>query len=179
MSEFEYYSTDFVVLDTETTGLDSRAEIVEISIIDKQGNTLFDSLIKPKNSIPRTAERIHGISNADVANAKDWTDVYTQVSDILASDGRTVAIYNADYDTRIIQQTCYLYGLNMINFNSTCVMLQYAKFWGEWDDYRNNYKWQKLTNAARQQRIAIKNAHRALGDCLMTLAVINKMYESK
>ena len=35
MSEFEYYNSDFVVLDTETTDLDSRAEIVEISIIDK------------------------------------------------------------------------------------------------------------------------------------------------
>ena len=51
MSEFDYYNSDFVVLDTETTGLDSRAEIVEISIIDKHGNTLFDSLIKPKNPI--------------------------------------------------------------------------------------------------------------------------------
>ncbi len=36
------FESDFVVLDTETTGLDERAEIVELSIIDKHGNTLFD-----------------------------------------------------------------------------------------------------------------------------------------
>ena len=57
-------------------------------------------------------------------------------------------------------------------------MLQYAKFWGEWDDYRGNYKWQKLIHAARQQGIEVQNAHRALGDCLMTLAVMKKMYGS-
>ena len=61
--------SDFVILDTETTGLNERAEIVELSIIDKNGNTLFDRLIKPKGHIPRDAEQIHGISNADVENA--------------------------------------------------------------------------------------------------------------
>ena len=177
MTDLDYYHSDFVVLDTETTGLDSRAEIVEISIIDKQGNTLFDSLIKPEHPIPWGAERIHGISNDDVGDAPAWPEVYSQVRDILSADGRTVAIYNADYDIRIIQQTSVLHGLDYFDFDWVCMMLQYAKYWGVWDDYRGNYKWQKLTNAARQQGIEIANAHRALGDCLMTLAVMDKMYE--
>ena len=100
MREFE---CDFVVLDTETTGLDERAEIVELSIIDKHGNTLFDSLVKPKGRIPRDAERIHGISNTDVKNADSWLVVYEGVRKIL--EDRSVVIYNAEYDTRIIQQT--------------------------------------------------------------------------
>jgi DNA polymerase-3 subunit epsilon len=171
------FKSDFVVLDTETTGLDKRAEIVELSIIDKHGNTLFDSLIKPKGRIPQDAERIHGISNADVENADSWHDVYECVRKILA--GRNVAIYNAEYDTRIIQQTCQFHGLEMIKFKSVCVMLDYAKFRGEWNYSRGNYKWQKLTNAAKQQGIEIKNAHRALGDCMMTLAVLKKMFEKE
>ena len=174
MIDFEH---DFVILDTETTGLDERAEIVELSIIDKHGNTLFDSLIKPKGHIPRDAERIHGISNIDVKNADSWSDVYDGVRNIL--EDRSVAIYNAEYDTRIIQQTCNLYNVDMIKFNPVCVMLHYAKYWGEWNYSRGNYKWQKLTNAARQQGIEIKNAHRALGDCMMTLAVMNKIFDNE
>ena len=169
--------SNFVILDTETTGLYERAEIVELSIIDKHGNTLFDSLIKPKGRIPREAERIHGISNTDVENADSWPDVYESVRKIL--EVRSVAIYNAAYDTRIIQQTCNLHDLDMIKFNPVCVMLHYAKYWGEWNYSRGNYKWQKLTNAAKQQGIEIKNAHRALGDCVMTLAVLNKMFEKE
>ena len=167
--------SDFVVLDTETTGLDARAEIVELSIIDKHGNILFDSLINPIGRIPRDAVQIHGISNADVEHADSWPDVYDGVRNIL--EGRSVAIYNAEYDTRIIRQTCKFHDLEMIKFNSVCVMLHYAKYWGEWNYARDNYKWQKLTNAARQQGIEIKNAHRALGDCMMTLAVMNKLFE--
>jgi DNA polymerase-3 subunit epsilon len=112
-----------------------------------------------------------------VENADSWHDVYECVRKILA--GRNVAIYNAEYDTRIIQQTCQFHGLEMIKFKSVCVMLDYAKFRGEWNYSRGNYKWQKLTNAAKQQGIEIKNAHRALGDCMMTLAVLKKMFEKE
>ncbi|HHQ4784521.1 TPA: hypothetical protein ACSPZU_004090, partial [Aeromonas veronii] len=40
------------ILDTETTGLDDQAEIVEISIIDQLGKVVFDSLVKPQKPIP-------------------------------------------------------------------------------------------------------------------------------
>jgi DNA polymerase-3 subunit epsilon len=167
--------TDFVVLDTETTGLDERAEIVELAIIDKYGNTLFNRLVKPKGIIPYDAQRIHGISNDDVADAPEWRDVYDQAKAVLTAEDRMVAIYNANYDTRMIRQTCGLHSLQSIDFDSICIMNAYTKHWGKWDHRRNNYKWQKLTDAVVQQGIEIRNAHRALGDCLMTLEVIRAM----
>lgn len=39
---------DEIVIDTETTGLDADTdELLQVSIIDSQGNTLFNSYIKP------------------------------------------------------------------------------------------------------------------------------------
>ena len=59
----------FVILDTETTGLDNQAEIIEIAIITDNGDTLIDTYIKPHHRIDEYSEavRIHGITNATVA----------------------------------------------------------------------------------------------------------------
>ncbi|HQF69216.1 MAG TPA: hypothetical protein PL171_06005, partial [Anaerolineaceae bacterium] len=41
-----------VYLDTETTGIGSVDEIVEISVIDHDGAQLFSKLVKPTRPIP-------------------------------------------------------------------------------------------------------------------------------
>jgi len=38
---------DFVFLDTETTGLDDDAELVEIAVVDDTGAVLFESYCRP------------------------------------------------------------------------------------------------------------------------------------
>jgi len=61
---------DFVVLDTETTDLPlNGGEAIQIGIVDKEGHTLFNHLLKPKNPISLRAERIHHISNEKVKTA--------------------------------------------------------------------------------------------------------------
>ena len=39
-------------LDTETTGLDERDEVVELAVINVRGEVLVGTLIKPVNPIP-------------------------------------------------------------------------------------------------------------------------------
>ena len=58
---------DTVYLDTETTGVADDDEMVELTIIDDDGEPLINTLIKPK--FHRTwagAQRVHGISPLDV-----------------------------------------------------------------------------------------------------------------
>lgn len=163
-----------LILDTETTGLDSNAEIVEISIIDCTGTVLMDTLIKPTHPIPADATRIHGITNESVASAPTWPEVTGQFQKIV--QGRTLVIYNADYDLRIINQTNVKHSWPIMPLDAECAMLAYAEFYGEWDDYRNKFKWQRLGSAAAQQGVVIEGeAHRALADCRMTLGIIEAM----
>ena len=48
---------------------------------------------------------------------------------------KAVVIYNAQYDTRLINQTNAKYGLGKIHLNAHCAMLKYAEFYGEENYY--------------------------------------------
>lgn len=168
-----WLSAGALILDTETTGLGPTAEIVEIAIIDTAGAVLLDTLVKPVRPIPAGATAIHGITNAQVEDAPDWTEVQPLVSDLLV--GLPVVIYNAGYDCRLIEQTARRSGLPPPVFHAECAMLAYARFWQQWDDYRGDWRWQKLTAAAMQQGVRVEGAHRALADCFMTLEVVRSM----
>ncbi|MEG3909649.1 3'-5' exonuclease [Microcoleus sp. w2-18bC1] len=88
---------DWVILDTETTGL-VRAEIVEIAIIDRLGEMLLNTFIKPSIPIPAEVTEIHGISGAMVADAPTFPEVYP--TDAALKDKR-VLIYNSAFDIKI------------------------------------------------------------------------------
>lgn len=168
---------DYLILDTETTGLDRRAEICQIAIIDSSGQTLLDTLVKPTLDIPPGATNVHGITNRMVAAALNWPVVVRDVEEIVA--GRNVVIYNMDYDLPIMEQSGAAHNLPRANWHNKakfwCAMLAFAPIYGDWNTYRQNYKWQKLTTAAAFYNVPTVNAHNALGDCLMTLGVCRAM----
>jgi len=156
-----------VILDTETTGLKSTAEIIEISIINSQGAPLLDTLVKPKGKIPIDAYEIHGIGSTTVKNAPIWPEIDMQISEIIRQASRVV-IYNAGYDLRLMRQTRQLYNLPPLDVPThhyQCAMKRYAEFYGDWRGSQQGFRWQPLPGGN----------HRALGDCLATLKVIKSM----
>lgn len=174
----EWLSGPIAVLDVESTGLESWSEVVEISVVDEFGQTLIDTLVKPKRKIPADATAIHGISNAMVSNAPTWVEIHDRVAE--AVSGRTVIVYNLAFDRRVMAHTAALYGLPPIEMQAECAMLLYAEYADEWDDYRGSYRWHKLINAARREGVVIEGqAHRALADVQMTLGVIKAMASSE
>lgn len=167
---------NYVVLDTETTGLE-RGEIVQIAVIDPTGNVLLDTLVKPVGRIPADAYAIHGISDADVASAPSWANVSAMLQQILT--GKDVVIYNAVYDRKMMHQSAEAAGLPKVDWKQFarfwCAMEAFAEVFGDYNSYRQSYRWQKLTTAAAYYDLPTLNAHSALGDCLMTLAVCKRM----
>ena len=167
---------NFYVLDTETTGVGKGDEIVQIGIVDKDGNIVMNQLVKPTFSIPDGASAVHGIYDADVEDAPAFSQVYLELSKQLA--GETVIAYNMDFDWRMLQQTSGKYRLpNIRTGKRDCAMKQYARFNGKWNSRRRSYVWHKLASAVEQEGLEIGNAHDAVGDVMMTLALIKKMAE--
>ncbi|MBI4769272.1 MAG: 3'-5' exonuclease [Chloroflexi bacterium] len=162
-------------LDTETTGLGASAEIVEICVLDHDGAVLVDTLVKPTGRIPPDASALHGITDRTVANAPAWPEVWPAVEALLS--GRVVAIYNADYDVRLMQQSHRKHRLpwNLTDTRFFCIMKAYAEYHGEWNSRYGSFRWQSLEAAGRQCRINLPGAHRARADALLARAVLHHM----
>lgn len=170
--------SDWVVMDTETTGLDDQAQAVQIGILSPSGDVLIDRLIKPTIPIPPEASQIHGIYDRHVATAQTIVEMEPELRGYL--EGQIVVVYNAPYDARILIQSFRPHYPERLwhwstNINYADIMEPYTNYWGEWSDYHGCYKWQRLTAACAQQGVEIEDAHSAIGDCRMTLALIRKL----
>jgi DNA polymerase-3 subunit epsilon len=174
-----WMSRNPLFLDTETTGLDDAAEIVDIAIIDSAGQPLINTLVRPRLPIPPGAQAVHGISNEMVRQAPAFGELWPEVRRLLS--GRLVIIYNADYDTRMIRQSLGNLPLQWDTLTNgapeyDCAMLAYAAHYGDWNDYRGSYRWQKLGDAARQCRIPLPaDLHRAAADAELARLIVKHM----
>lgn len=169
-------SGDFFVIDTETTGLGDDAEVCQIAVVDNNGRTVLDTYVRPVAPIPAEATHVHGITNEMVEKAPGWAEIHVFLGAVLRQ--KPLLVYNAAYDLRIMSSSSRKAGVHDIGKDIAdvgCVMLAYAEFWGDWNDFRGSYRWQKLSDAARQCGVGVENAHDALGDCLMTLGVVKHM----
>jgi DNA polymerase-3 subunit epsilon len=165
-------------LDTETTGLGLQDEIIEVCLLDVGGQVLYESLVRPTRLIPMDAVSLHGITDAMVESAPRWADVWPRLRD--AMNGRRIAVYNAEFDARLLKQTQAIHGLTDAVDTSGffCLMLLYAQYRGEWDSARRSFRWQSLETARRQVGLDLPNAHRARDDALLARALLHVMASS-
>ena len=155
-----------VILDIETTGLlnDPYAEIVEIAVIDMQGNVLLNTLVKPRHKIDESsvAFQVNGITNEMVKNARSWEAVCGDLMEILWGQEKIALAYNAKFDITMIERQ------SAAKLENECLMQLYSQWYG-------TSKRHKLCDAATHFGITTTQTHRAVDDCQMALAVFNKM----
>jgi DNA polymerase III subunit epsilon len=163
-----------VYIDTETTGLEKQDEIIEISILDSDGSSLFQSLVKPTGSIPQSATRVHGITSIDVFKAPAWPVIWPKVRSVLF--GRLIVAYNAPFDLRMMQQTHARYRLPWReSFEWLDVMALYSRYRAIWDPIRKSMRLFSLDAAGKDFQISLKNSHRATADAELTRAVLHSI----
>lgn len=169
----------YIVLDTETTGLSSNYdEILQLSIIDNDGNTLYNQYFKPQHcSEWKQAQAVNGISPEMVKDCPSITAELPKIQAIFSSVGKIVG-YNTQYDLSFLQAT----GVNIAEDTEIIdVMRDFAEIYGEWNDYYGEYKWQKLTTCADYYGYdwGSDTAHDSLSDCRATLYCYNQMQRSE
>lgn len=105
-----------VVLDTETTGLDSTtARLVQIAGLRVTGEKIdfddrYESLVDPGRPIPPTSTSIHGIADADVAGAPNAADILPAI-DLFVGDAVVIG-HTISFDMQILGEEAKRAGLD-------------------------------------------------------------------
>jgi DNA polymerase-3 subunit epsilon len=101
-----------IVLDTETTGLSTGQghRIIEIGAIELVNRRLtgreFHRFLNPERDIDEGAERVHGISRADLETAPRFHEVADELIDFI--NGAELVIHNAEFDVGFLEHELQL-----------------------------------------------------------------------
>ena len=154
---------DFIVIDTETTGLkpatNELLEISAIKFINKKPVECLTTLIKPKKAISNEITNINNIDNKMVENMPSAPEIMQSFSDFIK--GYNLVGYNIDFDLKFL----HVNGLEFFN--------EKREFYDVWplckryfsDCGLYNYK---LDTICDFYHIYRPQAHRATEDALAT-----------
>lgn len=154
---------EFVVIDVETTGLDSSTdEIIEIGALlympaNHSGMRYrlesMQSLVKPRRNISPFITKLTGITNEMVQrDGRELGSVMEQFEDFIG--GRRVVAYNAPFDLRFLRAA----GMSLSGPVS-CALKMAREAWPGVSSY-------KLEDIAKIMGLpAVGPSHRTLSDC--------------
>ena len=170
--DFSAAFRDFTAIDLETTGEDTEtAEIVEIAAVrvrDGRVTEVFDTRVKPRVRITPGATAVHGLSDADVADARPFEEVWPELRQFCGSD--VITAHNGyEFDFRILKRMVRSLGarFDLCTYDT----LPLAR-----DLYPTS---RSLVNLARSFGIDPGRSHRALDDARALAHVVLKLDEAK
>lgn len=183
---------DFVVIDTETTGLKpSSAEIIDIAAIRFRGFkpvSKFSTLLAPQKPIPVEATKINGITNEMVAGKPCFQQIAASLVEFIGKDN--IVGHNLPFDLSFIMR----YGADVTaekrKYYDTLSIARRTikKAKKKWDedfeeyvtdldsDGIENYKLETLCN---WYGIKNSNSHRAESDALATGQLLKKLADDR
>lgn len=161
---------EFVVFDTETTGLSPEAgdRIIEIAAVKlAQGNSRaeFQALVNPQCRISDEALGIHHISNEMLADAPLMHDVMPRFLEFIK--GGVLCAYNAGFDMAFLKKELQLLGREFSNETHIIDILVMAR------KLLPGLERYSLLNVSASLGIRQNQQHRALSDVYMSIEVFN------
>ena len=169
------------VLDTETTGLDNtQDEILQVSLIDLEGNVVYDKYFKPKEITEwKDAEAVNGISPEMVKDAP-FIDSELDTLNKIFAEAEAIIGYNTSFDIQFL----WSHGVKTPSeLKYVDVMQDFAPIYGEWSEKHNDYKYKSLGVCAQYYGFdwnsIEEKAHNSLGDCYATLHCYKEMNKIK
>jgi DNA polymerase III epsilon subunit family exonuclease len=159
----------YAVVDVETTGGKSEQDrITEIAVVQVRAGKIvgsWSSLVNPERKIPRYIQRLTGISDAMVANAPTFSQVWPEIASYFA-DAVFVA-HNVNFDYGFVRAEAQRAGQTLM-MPRLCTVVQSRRCWPGLSGYG-------LAALAEQLDLPLTQHHRAHADAWATAHLLLKL----
>ena len=163
----------YAIIDIETTGQSpAKGKITEIAIFIHNGFEItdsFSSLINPECDIPGFITSLTGIDNEMVRNAPKFYEVARQIVEI--TQDKIFVAHNVSFDYKFIQEEFKRLGYDYQRM-TMCTVRMGRKF-------IPGHKSYSLGKICDELGISIHGRHRAAGDALATVKLLEIILERK
>ncbi|HEX4843109.1 MAG TPA: DNA polymerase III subunit epsilon [Limnobacter sp.] len=163
----------YVVLDTETTGLEVRQghRIIEIGCIEVLGRQVterhFHEYINPERQVDEGAFQVHGISDEMLADKPKFERIAKHFLDFIR--GSTLIIHNAAFDVGFLDMELERLGHGKVADHVDGVIDSLLMAREMFPGKRNNLD-------ALCDRLGVNNAHRQLHGALLDSQILAEVY---
>ncbi len=163
-----------VILDTETTGLETKDghRIIEIGAVEVIGRRLsgrtYHQYIQPDRQVDAGAFEVHGISDEFLADKPRFAEILPEFLAFI--DGATLVIHNAPFDVGFLNHEFKLTGEKHRLIDERCQIIDSLAM------ARHNHPGQRNSLDALCGRYNISNSHRELHGALLDSEILADVY---
>ena len=163
-----------IVLDTETTGLSTAQghRIIEIGCIEMVNRRLtgreYHRFVNPERDIDEGAERVHGISRADLEGQPRFGDIAEEMLEFIR--GSELVIHNAEFDVGFLE-----YELSLMKHPQPAIS-DHALVLDTLSLAREMHPGQRNSLDALCKRYAVDNSRRDVHGALIDSELLARVY---
>lgn len=177
LEDFKKLYAEYVVIDTEATGLGHGQTITEIAAVKmrhfQQTGLFFQTHLNPNRPVTKTAEDITGYTWESLKNSPQFTDIQKR---FLAFIGRSPLVFhNAHFDCKLINESARLKTPNFTDLHKTNAIIDTQVLANEMFPNKRN----SLRNLALKfhiESLLDSQFHGALSDAVQLVGVLKELF---
>lgn len=167
-------SKKYIILDTETTGLEVKQghKVIEIGAVllndRKKSEEHFHTYLNPSRLIDEEATKVHGITNQDLEDKPSFDEIAEEFIQFI--DGSTLVIHNAPFDIGFLNNELKMASTKYPKIEDLCDIedsLQIA---------RDKYPGQRNSLDALAQRFDVKGYDRTFHGALLDANILSDVF---
>lgn len=165
--------SNYIVLDTETTGFSSNDHIIQIAALRVLNHNIvatFSTYVNPGIPIPPQVTSLTGITDNDVQGAPCAANALPQLLEFMG--GLPVVGHNIRFDQRMISYECDRLSIDTPVWEIEDTMLLSRELFRQYNRHR-------LSDLCERLHIINIQKHQALSDVIATQACYEKLCKSK